>query len=353
MVDGAGICAYTGCMMYVLAFGTALAIAVVVSGMIAALARYGIVCARIEHGRRHKCHVSRLGGVAMTVAFVAALIMHPALVLTHDWRMLIVALIAVVAVGLWDDYRPMTWRTQLFAQVCIAVFLFIVGLRITAVSHPAGGMVTLADAASIFTWASFLVTIAWIVGVMNVMNWLDGIDGLGGAVALIAAGAIFATALFPHVYQPPVAIAAAAFGGAVCGFLVWNWAPAQIIAGTSGAFFWGLLIATLAIFAGAKIATTLLVVVVPLVDALWVIVARLRAGESPFRADRRHLHYRLIDRGWRSWHVATLYATLIGAIAASAVGSTVAVKVAVITGVACIMIGILLWLTYDEGRQAS
>ncbi len=338
-------------MMYVTAFLTAWGIAVIGCAALVGVARY-LPSRRVE-ARRPVSHPVRLGGVAMVAAFVIALLVHPNFVPDTRWVILLIALGGVVLVGLWDDYRVVTWRTQLAAHVWIAMLLFIGEIRITAVSHPFRDAMIVFSPDTVFSLTSFVLTILWVVGIMNVMNWLDGVDGLGGMVALVAGGTIFATALLPHVHQPPVAIAAAALMGATGGFLVWNWAPSRIIAGTTGAFFWGVVVASLAIIAGAKIATTLLVMIVPLVDAVWVIFSRLRAGVSPFAPDRRHLHYRLADRGWSSRHIALLYAGLIGAVAFGSVHATVTVKATVVVTVAIIMIGLLLWVEHTQPTVKS
>ncbi len=337
-------------MMYLIAFFTACVLALIASGSIIFLTKYYLPHVRRESGRSI-VHISRLGGVAMIVAFVGALFLHPDLVIDRSWIVLLGALAAVAVLGLWDDLAPLSWRAQLFAQVAIALFLFGMGVRIDYVSSPFGGVFhfTLGDG---FPWLSLVVGVAWVIVVMNTMNWLDGIDGLGGGIALIASGALFATALLPHVNQPPVAIAAAALAGATVGFLVWNWFPARIIAGTSGSFFWGLLIAVLAIFAGAKIATALLVMIIPLVDAVWVIGERLLDGVNIFTPDKRHIHYKLIARGWAPWHVALLFMGITAVVAFGAVHFGAAGKGIVISAIMMMTVALLIFLRKHNKEEA-
>ncbi len=329
-------------MMYLIAFFTACALSLFISGVLVFLTKYYLPAVRRESGRA-TTHISRLGGVAMVIAFMGAMFLHPDLIIDRAWIVVLIALGAVALLGLWDDLWPLSWRPQLFSQIAIAMFLFALSIRIDYVSNPFGGVIHFIPDNG-FPWTSLIVGVVWLVVIMNTMNWLDGIDGLGGGVALIGAGAIFATALLPHVNQPPVAIAAAAMAGATIGFLVWNWFPARIIAGTSGSFFWGLLIAVLAIFSGAKVATTLLVLIVPLVDAVWVIGERVFAGVSIFAPDKRHLHYKLIARGWAPWHVAVLFITITGIVAASAVHFDTYGKIITIGGIMIITIGALMFL---------
>jgi UDP-GlcNAc:undecaprenyl-phosphate/decaprenyl-phosphate GlcNAc-1-phosphate transferase len=133
---------------------------------------------------------------------------------------------------------------------------------------------------------------------MNAMNLLDGLDGLCGSVTFVTLMTIFFLSLKPEVNQPPIAIVAIVGAGAVAGFLVLNAPPAKILAGTVGSMFLGFLVAVLAVIAGTKIATALLVLSIPIADAVWVVGQRIRAGVPIFRPDRRHLHYRLRDLGW-------------------------------------------------------
>lgn len=334
--------------MYIIAFLIACLFSISISGVIIFVthrvrrAHCGTLCAT-------SC-VSRLGGVAMICAFFAALILHPDLVIDRAWIVLFIALGAVAFLGIWDDVSPLSWRPQLFAQVAIGLFLFALSIRITYVSHPFGGVVHFVHGDG-FPWMSLIITLVWFVAIMNTMNWLDGVDGLGGGVALIAAGTIFVTALLPHVNQPPIAIVAAAMAGATVGFLFWNWFPACIIAGTSGSFFWGLLIAVLAIFAGAKIATTLLVMIIPLVDAVWVIGERFFAGESIFASDKRHIHYKLAARGWAPWQIASLFIVVTAVVAFNAIHFYALGKMITIGIVIVLMLFFLAILSIDKDKK--
>ena len=107
-----------------------------------------------------------------------------------------------------------------------------------------------------------------------------------------------------------MAILALALSGASLGFLVFNFYPARIFAGTSGSWFLGFMMAALALFSGAKVATVMLVLALPLSDAAWVIFSRFRSGVSIFTPDQRHLHYRLRKIGWSSQRI-TLFMYII------------------------------------------
>ncbi len=143
-------------------------------------------------------------------------------------------------------------------------------------------------------------TLLWIVGMTNAINWIDGVDGLSGGIVFIASAVLFIHTYFrpPGNPQFTISLLPLALGAAVLGFLRFNWYPSRIIMGDCGAMFLGYALAVASIIGGAKIATTLLVLIVPLLNIAWVILVRVRNGANPMQADRRHLHDRLIDLGW-------------------------------------------------------
>lgn len=270
-------------------------------------------------GKRHqgKELLPRLGGVAMCFAFLGAIVLDDHLVLTRDiWGLIIAGMIACL-IGLWDDFSELSFKTQSFLQVSLAVILFIFGARITTVRNPFGDAVVFSDHPLAILFG-FLLLFLWLILVMNAVNWLDGLDGLLGGISLITFIIIFFLSLKPEVNQPPIAILAVIGAGITLGFLIFNIYPARILAGTSGSLFIGLFITALAVIAGTKIATALLVLSLPIADALWVIGERIRSGESIFHPDQRHLHYKLRELGWTERQIAGFFFALtafVGAIA--------------------------------------
>lgn len=321
-------------MLFLTPFLLAFTIALIGSyGVIILVRKYGIVDTSHRVSARH-CHgsqVSRWGGVVMIGAFLCAFFLDPHLFRSEaTFFAMLIGIVLILLVGMWDDQRPLSWWWQLLLQGAIAIIVFFVGMQhVDLVAH----FLTPEIVVSFLPFMSlinFVIIALWLVLMMNVMNWSDGIDGVSGGVALISALTIFALSLFPEVNQPPLAILAVALSGAIGGFLVFNFTPAKILAGTSGALFMGFMLAMLAIIAGTKVATTLLVMAIPVVDALWVISERLRHGQSIFKADRRHLHYRLIDLGWSTRSVALLYYGITIAIAIIALNTRALGKVSTI-----------------------
>ena len=256
----------------------------------------------------HKRQISRFGGVAIVISVIFTLAVNEHLFFDHIVWSIIVGGIVILIFGVIDDIKPLNWRTQIFAQIIIILFIFIMGVRIEFVTNPFGGVIWLIY--NNIPLLSLLFMLVWMGIIINTINWCDGIDGLAGGVVFIAAITLFVIALQPHVMQPPIAIIAIVLAGSIAGFLVFNLPPAKIFAGSSGSFFMGFIISLLAIAAGAKIGATLLVLAVPLIDAMWVIVNRLRSGDSIFHGDKRHLHHKLLDRGWSMWRILILYYTI-------------------------------------------
>ncbi len=273
-----------------------------------------------RNGERHrgKEKISRLGGVAMCLAFVSAIVFDSHLVLTHDTWGLITGGILACLFGLWDDFSELSFKAQAFLQVSLTTILFVFGLRITTLKNPFGDAWILSEQSPVAILLGFALLFVWLIVVMNAVNWLDGLDGLLGSVSLVTFFVVFFLSLKPEVNQPPVALLAVIGAGCAVGFLVFNIHPARILAGTSGSMFIGFLITALAIIAGTKIATALLVLSLPIADALWVIAERFRSGGSIFRPDQRHLHYRLRNLGWSEHQIAGFFfalTTLVGLVA--------------------------------------
>jgi len=283
--------------------------------------------------------VFRLGGVSMILAFNLTLLRDQNLVIEKPLFGLMLATLIILMFGLWDDWRELSWRWQLFFQIIVLVVIFIFGVRIFYFSNPfVSGLVQLSF------FFSLVVSVFWIAIVTNAINWLDGIDGLSGGVTLIGALTIFFLSLKPEVYQPPLAIVALALAGSALGFLVFNFYPAKLIAGTTGSLFMGFVLASLAIFAGTKIATAILVLALPLVDFLWVIGQRWKNGKSIFKADQSHLHYKLIELGWSQKKIALYFYGFTILIAIIALNTRAVGKFFSLTLVASLIVFFLFWI---------
>lgn len=203
--------------------------------------------------------------------------------------------LAFFLIGLADDLFSLPAISRLLLQSAVAAWAWHVGVQIEFLTTPFFGLVTLP------AWISLPITLLWLVGMANAINWIDGVDGLAAGVSGIAAVVMLVASLFMH--QPAAGLVAAALAGGSLGFLRYNFNPAQIFMGDGGAYFLGFTLAGVSAIGLIKGVTTVavllpyLILAVPLVDMSAVIVSRVFQGRSPFVADNRHLHHRLLQAG--------------------------------------------------------
>lgn len=307
-----------------------------------------------EARRVHTQPLPRIGGLGIFLGFVVALGVSFALpvdrfqIEVERIVLLLVGATIVVGVMAFDDIVGIAPIPKLVLQVAAAALVVVprwrggdYGIIIEQFNAPWVGTVHLPVAIAV------LFTIFWIVGMMNAVNWSDGLDGLAGTIALVAS-----VVLFLHTYYRPagdpqftISLLAIALAGAVIGFLPFNWHPSRIIMGDSGAMFLGFALATISVIGGAKIATTLLAMGIPILDTAWVIVYRVMHGRSPVVADRGHLHHRLLDAGLSQPQVVGLFGLLTAAFGASALLlPTRESKLYVLMLMAIVLLGIIAWL---------
>lgn len=267
-----------------------------------------------EHKKTQKNFLYRLGGVGIIVGFVISVLFNPELVITKQIWAIIAGSLLVLVFGFWDDLKNLGWKSQLAFQFFLAVLLIASGYVINYVINPLGGLLRLDTwqtnlfGQKIF-FLSIILVICWVILIMNSLNWADGVDGLSGGIGILGAISIFFVSMRSEVNQPAMAILALILIGAILGFWVWNFPLAKIEAGSSGSYFMGFVLAALAIMAGTKIATTLIVLAIPVVDAVWVIIERAKEGKWPMHREegRRHLHYKLRAAGYSDWKILLIY----------------------------------------------
>lgn len=257
--------------------------------------------------RIHANPVPRGLGVAIFLAFLVGIGASYVLPVerqpeeTERILLMVIGSAIVVGVMLVDDAISLGPRTKLLWQIMASSIVILPrvrgdghGIVMQQVNSPFGGTLTLPLAIAV------IATFIWIVGLMNVMNWVDGLDGLAGSITLVSC-----VVLFIHTYFGPdttpqftISLLPLALGAAIIGFLPFNWHPAKLIMGDAGAMFLGFALAVISIIGGAKIATALLVLGLPILDGLWVVAFRFFHGRSPLYADKGHLHHRLLAGGW-------------------------------------------------------
>jgi len=204
--------------------------------------------------------------------------------------------------GYFDDRYDLPATMSIIAPILAAVIIVASGLKVDYITNPFGGTFKI----GIILGA--ILTFLWILGMMYTTKILDGLDGLVAGITTIGAGIIFFASFQKYFVQPEVALLAAILGGSCLGFLFWNFRPAKVFIGEGGSLLCGFLLASLAILAKGKIATTLLIMGIPILDLIWVIARRIKEGKSPFKtSDRKHLHHRLIDAGLSHRNAVLVY----------------------------------------------
>ena len=281
----------------------------------------------------HTNPTPRLGGIAMFLGILAAFavasfVPQLGLVFSDPGPVLglLGAALIIVLLGVADDLWDLDWSTKLAGQIIAAGILAWQGFQLSTL--PIGGQVIVSP------YISLTITVLAIVLVMNAINFIDGLDGLVAGVALIANSVFF---VYVYILQARAqteyfnlaSLTTAVLIGACIGFLPLNFHPAKLFMGDAGALLVGLLMAASAIsvtgavdpgiiaqpdvfnayFLAAYIPILLpfAVLVVPLLDFGLAVVRRLRAGKSPFTADRKHLHHRLLDMGHSHLHAVLLF----------------------------------------------
>ena len=186
-------------------------------------------------------------------------------------------------------------------QLLAAIAVVATGTGITSITLPFASNSNNGMTYILGETIAFIISVLWITGVTNAINLIDGLDGLAAGVSGIASVSLFIVAVIRG--EDDIALAAAALAGAIFGFLPYNFNPAKIFLGDTGATFLGFILATLAIEGTMKSVTTLalaipiLVLGLPIFDTLFAILRRVSNGKPIGQRDRGHIHHRLIDMG--------------------------------------------------------
>ncbi|WP_447004042.1 glycosyltransferase family 4 protein [Saccharothrix isguenensis] len=357
---------------YLLVALTAAVVTFLLVGLVRKLAfRIGAVA----YPRQRDVHVKpmpRMGGLAMYGGVLGGMllahqlpVLRSAFDFSYDPYAVIVGGGVIVLVGVLDDRFELDSLTKLAGQVTAAGILVLFGLQWLLFWVPWGddGEGT-GSLLSLDQNQGAILSVLLAVTMVNAMNFVDGLDGLAAGIGLIAATAtcVFSIGLLANnggdVGAYPPALIAATLAGACLGFLPHNFNPARIFMGDSGSMLIGLMLAAATISASGKInyesvrATDVLgllsplvvvaaVLFVPMLDLLMAVVRRTRRGESPFSADKMHLHHRLLEIGHSQRRAVLLIYLWAGVLAFGAVALTLFDVVVVVW---CLGIGLLLAL---------
>ena len=330
---------------FVLVFGVGLVVALISTPLAAAWGRRRGIVDKPSARRHHKGEIPRTGGIALFVAFMAAALLAQWLPVPRQDPNELTRFVGIVAglcfllvMGYVDDRYELGPGPQYFIQAVSGLIAVLFLVFIERMMNPFNDQLFVFP----YWWMTVIFTLLWIMGMINTINFLDGLDGLVAGV-----GAIVSAVLALHMLregQYSVALLPLALLGATLGFLPFNFYPAKIFLG-SGSLILGYAIATLGIAAGAKLALLLLVLSIPIVDVAWLIISRLRAGESIGQADRRHLHFRLLDLGLSQRQVVLLYYAYCAFLGTSAllINSRL-LKLIALVALGLATLGMLAWL---------
>lgn len=312
----------------------------------------------------HSVPTPRLGGLAMLAGLAAAVVVGSQVPFLSGvfaegrgpWAVLGAGAL-VSLLGLVDDVWGLDALAKLGGQVLAAGLLAWQGVQL--LSLPVFG-VTVGSGPTFF-----LLTVLAVVVAINAVNFIDGLDGLAAGVMGISGAAFFVYTYLlsqdasPDDYSNLASLLAASLVGCCLGFLPHNLHPARIFMGDSGSMLLGLLLAASGVAASSvdpavvsraqvvpaflPLMLPLAVLLIPLVDLLWAVVRRLARGQSPFTADRQHLHHRLLDLGHshgRAVGIMYAWAAVIsfGAVSTAFVPLRVAVPVWVLAAVVCAVV---------------
>lgn len=305
----------------------------------------------------HTKPVPRGGGIPIFIAMLFSVFLFS----TFDQHMVGIfsGAFILLALGVLDDIFDLSPYLRLILGFAAAGLVVFSGIGIDFISNPFGdGVIQLNQLQYEFTfWGqirifsvwSDLLAIFWIVWAMNFVNMgAKGLDGQLPGIVMIAAVVmgILSFRFINDVTAWPSTFLAFALAGAYGGFLLFNYYPQKIMPGWGGGSLAGFFLAVLSILSGAKVATALIVLGVPLMDVIYAVIRRLYSRKSPVWGDDKHLHHFLLRLGWGKRRVAVFYwfvTAILGAIALQ-LNSEAKVYTLVLIGV--IIGGLLLWLSY-------
>ncbi len=251
----------------------------------------------------HREPVPYLGGLAFHISMSVSLIflslnsphvLEVQKTLNHFSVLYLIATCFLI-LGVVDDIRPISAGWKLIFQIIFSIILVKSDFFIGQITSPFGGTLPLG-------WLGWILSVLWILTIVNAINFIDGMDGLAAGVVFFAAMANLIIAL--HPWQNFVCLISLILMGATLGFLPYNFSPAKIFMGDAGSLYLGVVLAGSALASNVKGATALslslplVVLSIPLLDTFLTVVRRGKKGRNFFKADREHIHHRLMRLGF-------------------------------------------------------
>ena len=291
---------------YLTIFSFTFILTVFASELVRRLALHLKIVDHPKPGRKiHKKKTPLLGGLAIFFSFFLVSFIFKDHLLAGDlnsshWLGVFFGACLLIVGGFLDDkYNLKSWQQLIFPIIAV-ILVILGGVEITQINIPIGDSLFLKQMqvlASISLSEIFLFV--WLLAMTYTTKLLDGLDGLVSGLTVIGSLVIFLFTITTKYYQPDIGLAALILAASSLGFLLLNWHPAKIFLGEGGSLLLGFLLGVLAIISGGKIAITLLVLALPMLDLIWTILRRLYQGKNPMKvADNKHLHHRFLSLGW-------------------------------------------------------
>ena len=311
---------------------------------------------RYHPAHTHKGIIPRAGGLALLIGVIIGIVIF--VPMTKLVIGILLGSIILVIVGLLDDRKDVHPYIRLITNAMAAMIAVAAGAGIPYITNPLTGGLLHLDTwrislqffgpHSILVWAD-LFAFLWIMWTMNIIGWSAGVEGQMPGFVTISALVLGLLSLRFSLQDPSqIAITLLAFivAGSFLGFLPWNFYPQKIMPGYGGKTLAGFLLALLAILSYGKFGTMLLVLGIPMVDALYTLLRRIGRKKSLVTADRGHLHHRLLDVGWGRRRIALFYWGLSAILGAIALTVTSQQKIFVLLLVTASVGGFLVWVNF-------
>ena len=305
----------------------------------------------------HKKITPRGGGIPLFIGTALTGIFF--LPLSETVVALFTASFHALLIGVLDDKYDVSPYARFIGNIVVALIIVRSGITIPFITNPFGGILYLNSIILPFSIAlSDIVAILWIIWVMNMLNWSKGVDGqMPGIVAISAITIGFLSLRFAgsdHFSKISLDLSFI-IAGASLGFLIFNFHPAKIFPGYGATAIY-LLLSAASILSGAKLATAILVMGIPMTDGLFTIIRRLLSGRSPFWHDKKHLHHLLLSFGIGQRRIALFYwiiSAILGTLAlvlSSTAKLFAIIMLLIIVGGTLIFLHRILNKTYDKDR---
>lgn len=315
--------------------------------------KFGFVDVPKDNRRMHKKAIPTIGGISIYISLIViTLIFVP---ITRRLAFILAGSVVIVITGLIDDVKNLKPIHKLLGQILAAGIAIYGGVCITSISNPfhAGEIINMGILGPI-------LTMIWIVGVTNALNFVDGLDGLCGGLAVISALTFyFSSDIVNSIAQVSIILA-----GAALGFLPYNFNPAKIFMGDTGALMLGYMLACISVegvvksVAAMSLIMPIFILALPVFDTLFAMIRRLINKQKIMSADKGHLHHRLVQKGYSVkqtvliLYIISILFSIIGLLI-SKIEPSIAIVISTLTIVTVIMVGILFGFFKSDKKQDS